>query len=79
MKKISLLPLWMILLSVLIGIYPVQATEFNIKARAAVLMDPESGRVLFEQNAHQKLPPASVTKLMTMLLVMEAVDTGRVK
>lgn len=56
-----------------------ELNEFQIKARAAVLMDPQSGRVLFDQNAHQQLPPASVTKLMTMLLIMEAVDQGKIK
>lgn len=44
---------------------------------SAVLMEKETGTVLFEQNAHDKLEPASVTKVMTLLLVMEAVDSGR--
>ncbi len=52
---------------------------FSIDARAAVLMDPVSGRVLYAQNEDQRLPPASVTKVMTMLLIMEAVDSGRVR
>lgn len=53
--------------------------DFQINARAAVLMDPLSGRVLFAQDEHKRLPPASVTKIMTMLLILEAVHTGRVK
>lgn len=57
---------------------PVQA-DFSIDARAAVLMDPVSGKVLYSQSAHKRLPPASVTKVMTMLLIMEAVDAGRVQ
>ena len=52
---------------------------FSIDARAAVLMDPLSGKVLFEQNKDRRWPPASVTKVMTMLLIMEAIDSGRVK
>jgi D-alanyl-D-alanine carboxypeptidase (penicillin-binding protein 5/6) len=52
---------------------------FSIDARAAVLMDPVSGRVLYTQNENQRLPPASVTKVMTMLMIMEAVDSGRVR
>jgi serine-type D-Ala-D-Ala carboxypeptidase (penicillin-binding protein 5/6) len=55
------------------------AYGFSINARATVLMDPTSGRVLYGQNEHQRLPPASVTKVMTMLLILEAVDQGRVK
>ncbi len=52
---------------------------FSIDARAAVLMDPLSGKVLFEQKKDMGWPPASVTKVMTMLLIMEAVESGRVK
>ncbi len=50
---------------------------FSIDARAAVLMDPASGKVLFEQNKDRRWPPASVTKVMTMLLIMEAIDSER--
>ncbi|GAB6098985.1 serine hydrolase [Halanaerocella petrolearia] len=42
-------------------------------------MDARSGKVLYSKNSHQKLPPASITKIMTMLLAMEALDEGRVK
>lgn len=52
---------------------------FSIDARAAVLMDPVTGKILFEQNKDKRWPPASVTKVMTMLLIMEAVESGRVK
>ena len=48
----------------------------DVKAKSAVLMT-EDGTVLFEQQADEPLPPASVTKIMTMLLVMEAVDSGK--
>jgi len=54
-----------------------KAYALEIKARAAVLMDAQSGRVIFSQEPDAKLPPASVTKLMTMLLIMESVDGGR--
>lgn len=48
-------------------------------AASCLLMEKESGTVLFEQNSHQKLEPASVTKVMTLLLIMEALDDGRIK
>lgn len=51
---------------------------FEVAAKGAVLVDAESGEVLFEQDAHKELPLASVTKVMTMLLVMEAVDRGKI-
>lgn len=48
----------------------------EVKAKSAILTT-EDGQVLFEQNADEALPPASVTKIMTMLLTMEAVDSGK--
>lgn len=48
-------------------------------AASAVLIDADSGTVIFEKNSHEKLPPASITKVMTMLLVMEAVENDQLK
>ena len=53
--------------------------KLKLAARAAVLIDAETGKVIYKQNDHKELPPASVTKVMTMLLTMEAVDAGKVK
>lgn len=57
---------------------PAGAAEFadEITAKSAVLMDAATGKVLFEYNADEALPPASVTKVMTLLLVFEAIDSG---
>lgn len=52
------------------------ADGLQVKAKSAVLMDTATGTVLLEQNAHEALAPASVTKIMTMLLIMEAIDSG---
>ncbi len=49
-------------------------TVLDIKARSAVLLEPYTGKILYEQNADEKLPPASITKIMSLLLVMEALD-----
>ena len=49
----------------------------TVKAKAAVLMDVDSGKVLMSMNADEKLYPASVTKIMTLLLVTEALDSGK--
>jgi serine-type D-Ala-D-Ala carboxypeptidase (penicillin-binding protein 5/6) len=48
-------------------------------ANSAILMDADTGTVIFEKNSHAKLPPASITKIMTMLLIMEALDDGTIK
>lgn len=53
--------------------------NMDLNVKSAVLIDAETGKVLFEQDAHKELPPASVTKIMTMLLALEAVEDGKVK
>ena len=50
-----------------------------VSAPSAILVEQTSGQVLYELNADQKLPIASVTKTMTMLLIMEALDFGKIK
>ena len=50
----------------------------DLSCASCLLMEKETGTVLLEENAHEKLEPASVTKIMTLLLVMEAVDSGRI-
>ena len=49
----------------------------TLPCRSALLMDTKTGQVLLEQNADEPLPPASVTRIMTLLLVMEAIDGGK--
>ena len=65
----------------ILGLLPWKAMAAGpeVKAKSAVLMDVETGTVLSEQNAHEMLAPASVTKVMTMLLIMEAIDSGRIR
>ena len=50
----------------------------EVEAGSAVLMEKETGAVLYEANAHDKLEPASVTKVMTLLLIFEALDAGQI-
>lgn len=50
----------------------------EIKAKSAILMDCVSGKILLKYNEHEKLPPASVTKIMPLLLVVEAIDDGKI-
>ena len=56
---------------------PTQAEGLDIRAKGAVLLDQGSGTVLYEKDARKRLPIASVTKVMTLLLVMEAIEDGR--
>ena len=54
------------------------AVNLELNAKSALLMDVATGTVLFEKDCHERLAPASVTKVMTMLLIMEAVDSGKI-
>ncbi|MCR4435541.1 MAG: D-alanyl-D-alanine carboxypeptidase family protein [Clostridiales bacterium] len=56
-----------------------KTSVFDLKAKSAILVDGISGSILLEKNSHEKLPIASVTKIMTMLLAMEAIDSGKLK
>ena len=55
------------------------AVGLEVEGKSAVLMDAATGTILYEKNAHEALAPASVTKVMTMLLIMEAVDSGKIR
>ncbi len=52
--------------------------ELDIKAKSAILMDYYTGEVIYEKNPHDKLPPASISKIMTLLLGMEALEDGKI-
>lgn len=57
---------------------PVEASALDIRAKSAVLIDQGTGQVLYEKNSREHLPVASVTKVMTLLLVFEALAQGRI-
>ncbi|AVX20333.1 MULTISPECIES: D-alanyl-D-alanine carboxypeptidase family protein [Carboxydocella] len=62
------------------GQQPAQpVVQLETTAQSAVLMEANSGQILYEKNMHQALPPASVTKIMTLLVAVEAVEQGKVK
>lgn len=66
-------------LALMICVLPAAKAEgLEIAAPSAILMDAATGTILYEKNAHERLAPASVTKVMTLLLVMEALDSGRI-
>ena len=69
------------LLLVLALLLPLQAFAVgpDTNAKAVFLIEKDSGIILHEENAHERLEPASVTKIMTLLLIMEALDEGRLK
>jgi len=89
--KLKYLPLFLLLTFILSAVFPfntcsarslpaqkIQENKISLDAKSAVLIEYQSGTVIYEHNSHEKLPPASVTKVMTMLLAMEAVDSGKI-
>ncbi|MYL39306.1 serine hydrolase [Halobacillus litoralis] len=73
-----------LIMSLLIGIFAVSANpghtyaSVDVGAKSAILVDAETGKILFEKEADLTLPPASMTKMMTEYLVMEAVEEGKI-
>ena len=53
-------------------------TKLEINAKSAILMEVNSGKILYEQNADEQLPPASITKIMSLLLIMESINMGKI-
>ncbi|NCU18303.1 D-alanyl-D-alanine carboxypeptidase family protein [Pallidibacillus pasinlerensis] len=72
-------------LTFLITVFPVHGLAAEKKlnlaegAKSAILIERDTGAVIFEKNSEEPLPPASMTKIMTMLLIMEALDAGKIK
>lgn len=50
----------------------------NLTCGSAILMEQNTGKILYEHNVHEKLKPASVTKIMSILLIMESLDSGKI-
>jgi len=77
--------LWILLTIVCLSLFPIPAAAetadnlpFQVNADSALLMDTATGTILYAKNADQALPPASVTKIMTLLLFMEEIDAGNI-
>ncbi|EGW36397.1 D-alanyl-D-alanine carboxypeptidase family protein [Desulfosporosinus sp. OT] len=82
MRKSLAIVLAMLVVLVNIGfanVQPVLGVEIVTEATSAILMDAASGQILYEKESHKELPPASVTKLMTLLVAADAVASGKVK
>ena len=74
-KLLGALPVLVLLLM----LCPAWGVELPVQAEAALLMEKETGQVLYAKNEHQALEPASVTKVMTMLLILEGCDSGKIR
>ena len=82
MRKSLAIVLGMVLVLGNIGfanVQPVLGVEIETEATSAILMDAASGQIFYEKESHKELPPASVTKIMTLLVAADAVASGKVK
>lgn len=77
-KRILAFLFILIIMGNVINIPIIKANSLEINAKSALLMEPTTGTILFEQNAHESLRPASVTKIMTLLLIYEALEEGKI-
>ncbi len=77
-KFVAVLFTFVFAFSVMVYAETEETCPVEIKAKSAILMDCASGKVLMKMNEHEKLPPASVTKIMPMLLVVEKIASGEI-
>ena len=75
-KKMKKTLFFVLALSLTLAAIPVSAADPGVKCRSALLTEASTGEILFEKNADERLPIASVTKIMTLLLTVEAIDGG---
>ncbi|MBQ6281905.1 MAG: D-alanyl-D-alanine carboxypeptidase, partial [Bacilli bacterium] len=73
MKKI------MLILLLLFTFVSVKAEEIAINAKSAILIEASTGKIIYEKNVHEKYAPASMTKMMSLLIFMENIDNGNLK
>ncbi len=78
MRFTKTLLITIVILSLVFSSFIFADESLDLECKSAVLIDSATGKVLYEMNSHEKLEPASVTKIMTMLLAMEALDAGKI-
>lgn len=76
-KQIAFIIILVFIFSVIMPV-PVKADTVDVKAESYILMDADSGKILLAKNENKKLPPASMTKLMTLILAVEDLEAGKV-
>ena len=80
MKKI-LFSLFILIMPIIVYASDAVSNEVELAsgAKSAILIEQSTGQILFEKNSHEKIPPASMTKMMSLLLIMESIDNGKIK
>lgn len=76
-RLVSIILLLLIIYTIPLGVYA--EVDLKVNAKSAILMDVNTGAIIYKLNENERLAPASITKVMTLLLGMEALDSGRIK
>ena len=76
MKKVIIM--FFILFSFIVNV-KAEETVLAPNAKSAIIMEYSTGKILYENNSHEKMAPASMTKMMSLLLIMEAIENGTIK
>ncbi len=76
LKKLKKIVVWALICILFMPIVHAESDSLNLNSPSAILIDASSGKVLYEKNAHEKLPMASMTKIMSMLLITENIHNG---
>lgn len=78
-KHLSIVLIIVMLLAAFSGLISAQEADFDFKAKSALLADATTGKILFEKDMHETVYPASITKIMTLILSMEALEKGKIQ
>ena len=81
MKKLIIFSLFILIMPFIVYGAETVSNELSLgeNAKSAILIEQSTGQILFEKNSHEKIPPASMTKMMSLLLIMEYIDNGKIK
>ena len=78
MKKMIAIVMVIVIISQ-VPVFGEESHELNIDSKSCVLMESRTGMVLYENNQNEKLSPASITKIMTLVLIFDAIHSGKIK
>ena len=78
MKKMIAIVMVIVIISQ-VPVFGEESHELNIDSKSCVLMESSTGMVLYENNQNEKLSPASITKIMTLILIFDAIHSGKIK
>ena len=81
MRRLIIFSLFILIVPFIVYGAETASNEISLggNAKSAILIEQSTGQILFEKNSHEKIPPASMTKMMSLLLIMENIDNGKIK